>query len=121
MPGSRHHPTPDDIANSLLLQTIQQRGVEAVIDLGDQGAAISNGAFGEAQAVVDALPAELTDQVAGGQLAYAWTTVGGQPSLVVGGAAHPSGPDVYFIHDATGPGAGAPATASRPRRRGDAR
>ena len=94
-------PTPDDIANSLLLQTIQQRGADAVIDLGDQGAAISNAGLGEAQAVVDALPAELTDQVASGQLAYAWTTVGGQPSLVVGGTAHPSGPDVYFIHDAT--------------------
>ena len=27
-------PTRDDIANSLLLQTFQQRGVEALIDLG---------------------------------------------------------------------------------------
>jgi signal transduction histidine kinase len=99
--GLPTQPTPDDIANSLLLQTIQQRGVEAVIDLGDHGAAISNADLGEAQAVVDALPAELTDQVAAGQLAYAWTTVGGQPSLVVGGPAQPSGPDVYFIHDAT--------------------
>ena len=94
-------PTPDDIANSLLLQTIQQRGVEAVIDLGDQGAAISDAALGEAQVVVDALPAELTQQVADGQLAYAWTSVGGQSSLVVGGPAQASGPDVYFIHDAT--------------------
>ena len=46
-------PTPDDIADSLLLQTFQQRGFEAVMDLGPQGAAISNGELGDAQAVVD--------------------------------------------------------------------
>ena len=55
------------------------------MDLGPQGAAISNGELGDGQAVVDALPPALTADVAAGQLAYAWTTVGDQPSLVVGG------------------------------------
>ncbi len=94
-------PTPSDIADSLLLQRFQQRGFEAVIDLGDQGAAISNSDLGDARAVIDALPVDLTSHVAGGQLAYAWTTVGTQPSLVVGGPVGPSGTAVYFIHDVT--------------------
>ena len=96
-------PTPDDIADSLLLQTFQQRGVEGVIDLGDQGAAISNSALGDAEAVVAALPGDLTAQVADGQLAYAWTTVADRPSLVMGGqvGGTSAGPAVYFIHDAS--------------------
>ena len=94
-------PTPDDVANSLLLQTFQERGVETIVDLGDRGAAISNAALGDAQAAVDSLPPDLKTQVAAGQLAYAWTTVGGQPSLVIGGQVAPSGPDLYFVHDAT--------------------
>ena len=102
--GLPAQPTPDDVADSLLLQTFQQRGIEAVIDLGEQGAAISDSAFGEAQDVVNALPPDLAATVAAGQLAFAWTTVGGQPSLVVGGPGGPggaSGAGVYFIHDAT--------------------
>lgn len=98
--GLPPQPGPDDIADSLLLQTFQRRGVEAVVDLGEDGAAISNEALGEAQAVLGRLPADLTAQVEDGQLAYAWTTVGGRPSLVVGGQAQPSGPAVYLIHDA---------------------
>jgi two-component system sensor histidine kinase MtrB len=94
-------PTKDDIIDSGLLQTFQQREIEAVIDLGSGGAAISNGDFGDAQVVVDALPPELTTSVAAGQLAYAWTTVGTQPSLVIGGHAGASALPVYFIHDAT--------------------
>lgn len=94
-------PTPNDIADSLMLQNLQKRGVETVVDLGDQGAAISNADLGKAQAVLDWLPADLTSQVAAGELAYAWTTVGGLPSLVVGGQAGASGTPVYFVHDAT--------------------
>ena len=99
-------PTKDDITDSLLLQSFQQRGIEAVVDLGPNGATISNGEFGDAQVVVDALPLELTAGVAAGDLAYAWTTVGTLPSLVVGGRFGDGSvgvgvPAVYFIHDAT--------------------
>ncbi len=59
--GLPPEPGPDDIADSLLLQTFQRRGVEAVVDLGEEGAAISNDALGEAQAVLDGLPTDLTD------------------------------------------------------------
>ena len=94
-------PSRDDITDSLLLQTFQARGVETIVDLGDRGAAISDSALGEAQAAVDALPADLKAEVANGRLAYAWTTVGGRPSVVVGGRMRPSGPDFYFVRDAT--------------------
>ena len=94
-------PTKDDVIDSGLLQTFQQREIEAVIDLGAGGAAISNGDLGDAQVVVDALPPELTAAVGAGQLAYAWTTVGTQPSLVIGGHAGASALPIYFIHDAT--------------------
>jgi two-component system sensor histidine kinase MtrB len=43
------------------------------------------------------LPSDLRNRVAKGELAYAWTTVAGQPSLVVGGRADASGPAFYFI------------------------
>ena len=99
-------PTRDDITDSLLLQTFQQRGIEAVVHLGGGQSAISNEALGEAQVVVDALPPELTAGVAAGELAYAWTAVAGRPSLVVGGGfgegtAGAGIPAVYFIHDTT--------------------
>ena len=94
-------PSRDDITDSLILQTFQARGVETIVDLGDRGAAISDSALGEAQAAVNALPADLKAQVANGRLAYAWTTVGGRPSVVVGGRMRPSGPDFYFVRDTT--------------------
>lgn len=94
-------PTRDDITDSGLLQTFQQRAIDVVIDLGSGGAAISNGDLGDAQAVVDALPSDLTASVAAGQLAYAWTMVGPQASLVIGANAGPDDVPVYFIHDAT--------------------
>jgi two-component system sensor histidine kinase MtrB len=39
--------------------------------------------------------------VAAGQVGYQWTTLGGRPSLVVGGRLPPAGPDFYFVHDAS--------------------
>lgn len=99
-------PTKDDVADSLLLQTFQQRRIEAVVDLGPEGAAISNSELGDAQQVLDALPIELTAGVAAGQLGYTWATVGAQPSLVIGGRFGEGSigagvPAAYFIHDAT--------------------
>ena len=92
-------PTANDIADSLLLQTIRAHGVDTIVDLGGGAAAISDAQLGDAAGAVAALPADLKTQVADGQLAYAWTTVGGQPSLVIGGRAQPNGPDFYFVRD----------------------
>ena len=99
--GLPPNPSRDDITDSLLLQAFQARDVGTIVDLAERGAAISDSALGEAQVAVGALPADLKAQVADGLLAFAWTTVGGQASLVVGGRARPSGPDFYFVRDAT--------------------
>ena len=91
-------PTRDDIGDSRLLDTFHARGVGAIVDLGANGVAVSSS---ELEGVVDALPADLRDRVASGQLAYAWTTVAGAPSLVVGGRVGGTGPAFYFVHDTT--------------------
>jgi two-component system sensor histidine kinase MtrB len=44
---------------------------------------------------------DLRARVAAGELAYAWTTVAGTPSLVIAGQVGGSGPAFYFIHDTT--------------------
>jgi two-component system sensor histidine kinase MtrB len=91
-------PTTDDIGNSRLLDTFHARGVEAIIDLGADGVAVSSEALDDA---LGALPADLRERVAAGELAYAWTTVAGTPSLVVGGRLGSAGPAFYFVHDTT--------------------
>ncbi len=91
-------PTTDDIVNSRLLDTFHARGVEAIIDLGANGDAISST---ELTGALDALPADVRDRVAAGELAYAWTTVAGTPSLVIGGRVGGGGPAFYFVHDTT--------------------
>ena len=46
---------------------------------------------------LEGLPADVRSDVDRGQIAYAWQTVDGQPSLVVGGRVAGSGPAVWFI------------------------
>jgi signal transduction histidine kinase len=94
-------PTKDDIADSRLLDTFHQRGVDAIIDLGANGVAVSDQDLEVPGGALAALPADLRDRVAAGELAYAWTTVAGTPSLVVGGRVAGGGPAFYFIHDVT--------------------
>ena len=88
-------PTRDDVVDSHLLETFQQRELRAVIDLGNGETSNSQGLEG----VLPKLPADLRGRVANGELAYAWTTVVGRPSLVVGGRGGASGTPVYFVHD----------------------
>jgi signal transduction histidine kinase len=94
--GLPANPTTDDIGDSHLLDTFHQRGIETIIDLGPNGEAVS---ATELQRVLPTLPADLRQRVEGGELAYAWATVAGRPSLVVGGLAGGTGPAVYFVHD----------------------
>jgi two-component system, OmpR family, sensor histidine kinase MtrB len=72
-------------------------GVETIVDFGPQQAAYVSQA--SLLPVLDALPAQLRDLVAAGHVGYAWLSVAGRPSLVVGG--QPSGgPDFYFVFPA---------------------
>ena len=89
-------PTTEDITDSHLLDTLHQRGLETIVDLGANGEAVSRT---ELQRALADLPADLRERVANGELAYAWTTIAGTPSLVVGGLAGGTGPPVYFVHD----------------------
>ena len=89
--------TPDDVVDSRLLEIFLQREVAAIVDLGDGGTSNSEGLEG----VLATLPADLRARAGNGELAFAWTTVVGKPSLVVGGRTGGSGPKVYFVHDIT--------------------
>jgi len=89
-------PTVEDIVDSGLRETFRQRGVETIVDLGQAGIVVSNS---DLDGVLADLPADLSERVAAGELAYAWTSVAGRPSLVVGGKVGGTGPAFYFIHD----------------------
>jgi two-component system sensor histidine kinase MtrB len=91
-------PTVDDVVASRLAETIRLRGVETIVDLGQGDPYVSNN---DLLGALERLPADLRDRVAAGELAYAWTQVGEVPALVVGGRLAPSGPDFYFVHDAS--------------------
>ena len=90
--------TADDIVASGVLGTLHQRGIETIVARGGEELARSSTVL---EGALTTLPADLTTRVANGELAYAWTDVAGQPSLVVGGRLEPDGPDFYFVHDAT--------------------
>jgi two-component system sensor histidine kinase MtrB len=91
-------PTIDDVVASRLADTFHQRGVEAIVDLGQGNPYVTTSAL---LGALRQLPADLRTRVASGELAYAWTEVAGTPALVVGGRLPPGGPEVYFVHDAT--------------------
>jgi signal transduction histidine kinase len=88
--------TRDDAV--ILVEALRLRGdVGTILDLGDGDPIVSSLALAGA---IAALPSDLRDRVAGGELAYAWTDVAGRPSLVVAGRVPPDGPDLYFVRDA---------------------
>jgi signal transduction histidine kinase len=90
------NPTLNDVVASRLGETLGQRGVETIVDLGSDEPFYSNPRL---LGALDRLPADLRSRVAAGELAFAWATVGDVPSLVLGGRLPPSGPDVFFVHD----------------------
>ena len=89
-------PTQDDIVRSGLIDTFQQRGVETLVDLGNDSTVQSND---ELAGLLGRLPPDVPARVGRGELAYAWLTVAGRPRLVVGGLAPGSGPAFYFVRD----------------------
>jgi two-component system sensor histidine kinase MtrB len=89
-------PSVDDVVASRLGELFRQRGVETIVDLGQGDPYVSNSGLAGA---IDGFPADLRARVAAGELAYAWTGIAAEPSLVIGGRLVPSGPDFYFVHD----------------------
>ena len=89
-------PTIDDVINSGLTETFQQRGVASVIDLGGGEAVKSNETLED---LLERLPPDVPARVGRGELAYAWIDVAGAPSLVVGGLSPGGSLAVYFVRD----------------------
>jgi signal transduction histidine kinase len=89
-------PTPDDIRRSGLADTFRRGDVKTFADLGPDGAFTSDGSL---DGLLDVLPADVRARVDRGELAYAWTSIGGVPSLVVGGRPTGGGPAFYFVRD----------------------
>jgi len=89
-------PTRDEVAK--LAQDFTFRGLDTIIDAGPNKPFSSPSSLA---GTLETLPAGLLQLVDQGQIAYAWLTVGGRPSLVVGGRSSGSGPAIYFIHDET--------------------
>ena len=86
----------EDVIDSGLRQTFLQREIDSIIDVGDGDPIVSNE---DLNGVLPALPADFRARVDGGQLAYTWTTVAGQPKLILGGRVGGTGPAFYFVHD----------------------
>jgi two-component system sensor histidine kinase MtrB len=53
------------------------------------------------EGAIDKIPATVRSFVDQGQIAYSWQDVVGRPSLVIGGRSGGTGPEIWFIHDAT--------------------
>ena len=54
------------------------------------------------QGTLETIPAGVRQFVADGQVAYSWQDVEGAPSLIIGGRAGGSGPEIYLIRDVGG-------------------
>lgn len=89
-------PTLDDILQSRLAETFAQRGTQVVVDLGERGTFLSRR---DLDGLLEGLPASMRRLVDDGELAYAWTTVGDEPALVLGGRPAAGGPAFYFVHE----------------------
>jgi len=89
-------PTRDDIARSGLADTFRRGDVETIADLGGGEVFTSDDRL---IGLFDRLPADMRARVDRGELAYVWTTVGRDPSLVVGGRPAGGGPAFYFVRD----------------------
>jgi signal transduction histidine kinase len=87
-------PTPAGMAK--LGDDFQRRGLGTIIV---DSAGQPFGTPSSLTAAYGAIPASVRDLVDHGQIAYAWQSIGGSPSLVVGGRVAGTGPAVYFVRD----------------------
>jgi two-component system sensor histidine kinase MtrB len=89
-------PSIDDVVRSGLTATFLRRNVDTVIDLGAGESVRSNDALDD---LLERLPPDVPARVGRGELAFAWLSVEGRPSLVVGGLAPGGDLAVYFVRD----------------------
>ena len=93
---SRWAPNPTEADLIRFTATFQARDVETIVDDGGPDPFVSRtdlfGALGT-------FSVDFLARVAGGELAFEWTRIGGSPVLVIGGRMPPAGPTIYFVHD----------------------
>jgi len=91
IPSALSAPTREAFETSGLEQTFERRNVDLVADLGDIDEDFTRVLTPDFVAAVDQ-----------GLIAYQWTTLTGQPKLIVGGVLPGSDAKFYFIHDVGG-------------------
>ena len=74
-------------------------GVETIVDYRD-GSPPGTSKVDVPPESVAAFPSAFRETVAAGRLGYAWTSIAGRPSLVLGGRSAGGGPDFYFVFPA---------------------
>jgi two-component system sensor histidine kinase MtrB len=89
--GLPQPPTRADLERAGLLAAIRGRDVQPIVDDGS----------GTDRTIVELLSADLRDRVGQGELAFEWTSLRNQPTLVIGGRLPPAGPTFYFLNDAS--------------------
>lgn len=92
-------PTADDIDRSGLADTFRLRGVESIVALPASPPVLSRD---DLAGLLERMPADVRQRVAGGEIAYAWSDVVSGPVLVVGGLATGTAagaPEWYFVHE----------------------
>jgi signal transduction histidine kinase len=93
--------TRETYATSGLPEAFRLRGdVETLVDYRDGGPNDSSSPLNLPPAVLNEVPLALRDSVAAGRLGYAWQSLAGRPSLVLGGRSPAGGPDFYFVFPA---------------------
>jgi two-component system sensor histidine kinase MtrB len=89
--------SPTQASLAAFTSEIARPDVGLIVDYGAAEPYVSTSSlFG----AVDALSTTMRSLVAAGQLAYEWTRIANEPVLVVGGRMPPTGPTIYFVHDA---------------------
>src|SRR5215212_7069545 len=96
IPGRLEEP-PTEAAMTRLGEDFQRRALGTII-VDDSGRPFATPS--SLAASYESIPASVRSLVDHGQLAYSWQTIGGEPSLVVGGRVQGNGPAVYFVRSA---------------------
>jgi two-component system sensor histidine kinase MtrB len=87
-------PTEEQVA--ALAADFQFRNLPTIIIPTDGEPYVSNTTL---SGVIEAIPAAVRAFVDQGQIAFSWQPVRGRPSLVIGGRAGGTGPEVYFVRN----------------------
>ena len=93
-PRLSNPPSLTEVEN--LSAALQSRGIQTVVDIGTGDPYVSTSGL---TGLVGRLPDAMRTSIDQGRIAFAWTSIGGTPSLVVAGRVARTGPAIYFVRD----------------------